>query len=234
MKNPNPVNLQSSAEVRERGWQAESRDADGHLISCHAPIEADDPGIAEWIVECTSRGETLTFWPTNGEVAATQPPPPSSHVDGSSFIADVHAVVDRQDFGKPTAEKRGRTSDLPYVPVIDHDGRTEQIKGFAFPDRDAAIEHAAKTIAFRRAYLFQQLKEPRLRALRQSHGLPADIPATPAPVSNVEVVDALRAAEPYVEICHSLISKKDTRAQVWKVLKQIRAALATTEGSTDV
>jgi hypothetical protein len=63
MKNPNPVNLQSSAEVRERGWQAESRDADGHLISCHAPIEADDPGIAEWIVECTSRGETVTFWP---------------------------------------------------------------------------------------------------------------------------------------------------------------------------
>lgn len=82
MKNPNPVNLQSSAEVRERGWQAESRDAAGHLISCHAPIEADDPGIAEWIVECTSRGETVTFWPTNGEVAATQPPPPSTHVLG--------------------------------------------------------------------------------------------------------------------------------------------------------
>lgn len=80
MKNPNPVNLQSSAEVRERGWQAESRDTDGHLISCHAPIEADDRGIAEWIVECTSRGETVTFWPTNGEASAIQPPTPSSHL----------------------------------------------------------------------------------------------------------------------------------------------------------
>ena len=87
MKNPNPVNLQTSAEIRDRGWQAESRDADGHLISCHAPIEADDPGIAEWIVECTSRGETVTFWPTNGEVAATQPPPPSSHVEAAQPVA---------------------------------------------------------------------------------------------------------------------------------------------------
>lgn len=112
-------------------------------------------------------------------------PSPETHVEGGSFIANVHVVVDGQDFGKPTAEKRGRTSDLPYVPVIDHGDRTEQIKGFAFPDRTAAIEHAAKTIAFRRAYLFQQLKEPRLRALRKSHGLPADIPATPSPETNV-------------------------------------------------
>lgn len=56
--------------------------------------------------------------------------------------------------------------------------------------------------------------------------------ATPPPQTHVEVVEALRAAEPYVEICHSLISKKDTRAQVWKVLKQIRAALASTEGKS--
>lgn len=73
MKNPNPVNLQTSKEVRERGWQAESRDADGHLTSCHAPIEADDAGIAKWIVECTGSGQTVTFWPAVG------PLPPSSH-----------------------------------------------------------------------------------------------------------------------------------------------------------
>ena len=60
-----------------------------------------------------------------------------------------------------------------------------------------------------------------------------DAELQPAPVPHGEVVEALRAAEPYVEICHSLISKKDTRAQVWKVLKQIRSALATTEGSTE-
>lgn len=136
----------------------------------------------DWSQDCfiTGRGEVIG-WTTFGCT-----PSPSTNVGGSSFIADVHAIVDGQDFGKPTAEKRGRSSDLPYVPVIDHGDRTEQIKGFAFPDRAAAIEHAAKTIALRRAYLFQQLKEPRLRALRQSHGLPADIPATPAPVSREE------------------------------------------------
>lgn len=86
MKNPFPVNLQTSAEVRQQGWQAESRDADGHLISCHAPIEADDQGIVEWIVECTSRGETVTFWPTKGD----QPPPPSSHLRAIADAAQAY------------------------------------------------------------------------------------------------------------------------------------------------
>jgi len=31
MKNPSPINLKSSSEVRAEGWQAEARDADGHL-----------------------------------------------------------------------------------------------------------------------------------------------------------------------------------------------------------
>lgn len=86
MKNPFPVNLQTSAEVRAQGWQAESRDSDGHLISCHAPIEADDTGIAEWIAECTSRGETVTFWPATGDVAAVPTPSPQTHV-----VADLLA-----------------------------------------------------------------------------------------------------------------------------------------------
>lgn len=72
MKNLNPVTLQTSEEIREKGWQAESRDADGHLISCHAPIEADDPGIAEWIVECTRNGETVTFWPADAAAPTPQ------------------------------------------------------------------------------------------------------------------------------------------------------------------
>ena len=66
MKNPNPINLMTSEEARKLGWQAESRDPDGHLISLHAPVEASDETIAEWIVECTSRGETVTFWPEAG------------------------------------------------------------------------------------------------------------------------------------------------------------------------
>lgn len=83
MKNPNPVHLQTSEEVREKGWQAESRDADGHLISCHAPIEADDPGIAEWIVECTRNGETVTFWPADASA-----PTPKHHI-----LASVEPVL---------------------------------------------------------------------------------------------------------------------------------------------
>lgn len=55
--------------------------------------------------------------------------------------------------------------------------------------------------------------------------------STPSPSTNVAAaIEALRGAEPYVELCHSLMSEKETRAQVWKVLKQVRAALATTEG----
>ncbi|MCB5201918.1 helix-turn-helix domain-containing protein, partial [Neorhizobium sp. T786] len=89
MKNPNPVNLQTSEEVREKGWRAESRDADGHLISCHAPFEADDPGIAEWIVECTRNGETVTFWPADASA-----PTPKHHVEGGTY-ADKHGELRR-------------------------------------------------------------------------------------------------------------------------------------------
>ena len=63
MEKPNPVNLTTTDEIKSRGWAAESRDADGHLISCHAPFEEGDSGIADWILECTRDGETVTFWP---------------------------------------------------------------------------------------------------------------------------------------------------------------------------
>ena len=33
MKNPNPINLVTTEQVRARGWIAEARDDDGHLIS---------------------------------------------------------------------------------------------------------------------------------------------------------------------------------------------------------
>ena len=64
MKEPKPINLTSSAEIRAAGWQAESRDADGHLISTHAPFrEDDDEGIAWFVREETQRGHTVTIWP---------------------------------------------------------------------------------------------------------------------------------------------------------------------------
>lgn len=33
MKNPNPINLLTTSEVRTQGWIAEARDSDGHLVS---------------------------------------------------------------------------------------------------------------------------------------------------------------------------------------------------------
>lgn len=73
MKNPNPVNLQSSDEIWKAGWRAESRDADGHVTSYHAPISAEDTSIAEWIVECTKAGETVTFWPESPPAGSPSP-----------------------------------------------------------------------------------------------------------------------------------------------------------------
>lgn len=39
MKNPSPVHLTTTAEVRSRGWIAEARDMDGHLVSMQAWLD---------------------------------------------------------------------------------------------------------------------------------------------------------------------------------------------------
>lgn len=62
MRDPMPINLMTSEEVRANGWQAESRDADGHLIGLHAPFDSDED-VTWFVNECTSRGETVTIWP---------------------------------------------------------------------------------------------------------------------------------------------------------------------------
>ena len=68
MRDPNPINLQTSDEVRKAGWQAESRDADGHLTRVHAPFEADEDIV--WLVrEALEHGETVTIWPAKGGAA---------------------------------------------------------------------------------------------------------------------------------------------------------------------
>ena len=63
MKDPMPINLTTSEEIRALGWQAESRDADGHLLATHVPFGDDDEGIVWFVRETTSRGETVTIWP---------------------------------------------------------------------------------------------------------------------------------------------------------------------------
>lgn len=62
MKDPMPINLMSPDDVRARGWQAESRDHDGHLFSTHVPFETDDDIV--WFVRAEiGRGNTVTIWP---------------------------------------------------------------------------------------------------------------------------------------------------------------------------
>lgn len=62
MKNPNPINLSTPDEVRKAGWQAETRDADGHLCRTHVPFEKDEDIV--WLVrEAMENGETVTIWP---------------------------------------------------------------------------------------------------------------------------------------------------------------------------
>ncbi|AFO91560.1 hypothetical protein [Phaeobacter inhibens] len=39
MQDPKPINLTTTAEIRARGWVAEARDADGHLVSTQAWLE---------------------------------------------------------------------------------------------------------------------------------------------------------------------------------------------------
>ena len=63
MKDPMPINLMPSKDVRASGWQAESRDADGHLLATNAPFGDDDEAIVWFVRETTSRGETVTIWP---------------------------------------------------------------------------------------------------------------------------------------------------------------------------
>lgn len=62
MENPRTVNLMTPAESRALGWQAESRDADGHLVSQHAPFD-DDEEMGNYVRDETARGNTVTIWP---------------------------------------------------------------------------------------------------------------------------------------------------------------------------
>lgn len=62
MQSPNPVNLTPPDEIRALGWQAEARDADGHLTRTHVPFETDED-IVWFVREALSYGDTITIWP---------------------------------------------------------------------------------------------------------------------------------------------------------------------------
>jgi hypothetical protein len=87
----------------------------------------------------------------------------------------VEEVIANYPFGKATAMKRGRCSPWPYVPVVDHGDRTEQIRNRAFATRDEAVAYCQRVLDARRDELKRKFEEPRYRALRQQYGLPTEL-----------------------------------------------------------
>lgn len=68
MKNPFPVQLKTSEEVRKEGWAAEARDADNHLMSTHAPFRSDGE-LLRYMLEGKREGWTVTVWPISKGLA---------------------------------------------------------------------------------------------------------------------------------------------------------------------
>ncbi len=62
MNKPFPINLMTPAEVRALGWAAESRDADGHLVSTISHL-VSDAELGKWVKERRDEGDTITVWP---------------------------------------------------------------------------------------------------------------------------------------------------------------------------
>lgn len=62
MKDPQPLHLTPPEQIRALGWQAECRDADGHLTRTHAPFATDEDIV--WLVrEALEHCDTITIWP---------------------------------------------------------------------------------------------------------------------------------------------------------------------------
>lgn len=99
--------------------------------------------------------------------------------------AEVAAAT---DFGSASARKTGRNPAWPYVPVVlepaDDAGRTfqRQIRARAFATRAEAVAYAERHIAQRRRDLEAKLADPRYRALRSFHGLPAEMDRCVCPI----------------------------------------------------
>jgi len=109
-------------------------------------------------------------------------------MDSAAAFADaVHAVLDTVNFGIASAAKRGRTPKFPYVPVIVYSSqatgafraRTTQIKGVAYVTGDEAKDCAQRMIDKHRVQYEANLMRPGSRALRESHGLPRELPPAP-------------------------------------------------------
>ena len=66
MKDPRPVHLTTTEEVRAQGWIAEARDDDGHLMSCRSwasQLSANQnlQGLGEFISEYEEDATVTVF-----------------------------------------------------------------------------------------------------------------------------------------------------------------------------
>lgn len=96
----------------------------------------------------------------------------------TTLAEQIAEITGALDLGTAGAVKRGRDPRWPYVPIIAHAGppaTTSQIKGLAYTTRGEATTAAQGHLDALRADLAAKLAEPRMRALREHHGLPREI-----------------------------------------------------------
>ena len=92
----------------------------------------------------------------------------------------IDAIAAEFPIGSPSAVKRGRNPEWPYIALITGylgvEHATHNPMGRrAYATREEAIAAATRYIAFFRADLRAKLANPRMRALREQHGLPSEI-----------------------------------------------------------
>ena len=97
----------------------------------------------------------------------------------------IDAIANAFPIGAPSAVKRGRNPEWPYIAIITGylgvENATHNPMGRrAYATRDEAIAAADRYIKFFRADLRAKLSDPRYRALREQHGLPREIPESVA------------------------------------------------------
>ena len=93
--------------------------------------------------------------------------------------AQIDAAVEAFQVGSPSAVKRGEFKEWPYVAVIKgylgRDASHNPMGRRAYATREEAVAAADRYIRTLREKLRADLAEPRMRALREQHGLPREI-----------------------------------------------------------
>jgi hypothetical protein len=94
--------------------------------------------------------------------------------------AQIDTIAANFPFGSPSAVKRGRFPQWPYVALITdymgQEGVTHNPMGRrAYATREEAVAAAGRYLNVLRAKLRADLADPRMRALREQYGLPREL-----------------------------------------------------------